>query len=172
MGDKRYIIGLPEKLGKKSSKDFILDDLFFEFIGDVLIKSCLLNVTVSCERKQTYWHLEIKVDGFILTICDRCGDDLNIKIKGNDTFFLKAQERNIKLQDDSIIFISSKVTDFNLKKLLQDTCFFLIPITRKHDIKNCNSDAILNLEKFKTTKTGQLISSKILKEYKKKLKKK
>ena len=81
MGDKRYIIGLPEKLGKKSSKDFILDDLFFEFIGDVLIKSCLLNVTVFCERKQTYWHLEIKVDGFILTLCDRCGDDLNIKIK-------------------------------------------------------------------------------------------
>ena len=99
-------------------------------------------------------------------------DDLNIKIKGNETFFLKVQERNIKLQDDNIIFISSKVTDFNLKKLLQDTCFLLIPITRKHDLKNCNPDAILNLEKFKTTKTGQLISSKILKNYKKKLKKK
>ena len=86
MGDKRYVIGLPEKLGKKSSKDFILDDLFFEFIGDVLIKSCLLNVTVSCERKQTYWHLEIKVDGFILTYVIDV-HDLNNKIKGNDTFF-------------------------------------------------------------------------------------
>ena len=172
MGDKRFVIGLPDKLGKKLSKEFILDEEFFEFIGDVLIESCLLNVKVSCERKQTFWNLEIKVNGFILTVCDRCGDDLKIKLNEKELFYLKVQERNINSQDENIIFVSSKTTDFNLKKLLQETCFLLIPTTRKHNINECNSNVLKNLEKFQIKTTGQLMSSKILKDYKNKIKKK
>ena len=171
MGDKRFNIGLPDKLGKKLSKDFVLNEEFFEFIGDALIESCFLQVHVSVERKQSFWDLEIKVDGFLQTFCDRCGDNLKVSIEGKDLYFLKVQERNKNFHDENIIFISSKKTDFNLKPLLEETCFLLFPVTRKHEIENCNKTVISKLGDIDRKMSGQKISSKILRDLKEKLKK-
>jgi len=171
MGDKRFNIGLPDKLGNELSKDFELNEEFFEFVGDVLIESCFFKVSVSVKRKHSFWDLEVKVDGFLQTFCDRCGDNLKVLIKGKDLYFLKAQERNKNFHDENIIFISSKKTDFNLKPLLEEACFLLFPVTRKHEMKNCNKTVISKLDDKDRKMNGQTISSKILKDLKEKLKK-
>ena len=171
MGDKRFNIGLPDKLGNELSKDFELNEEFFEFVGDVLIESCFFKVSVSVKRKHSFWDLEVKVDGFLQTFCDRCGDNLKVLIKGKDLYFLKAQERNKNFHDENIIFISSKKTDFNLKPLLEEACFLLFPVTRKHKIENCNKKEISKLDDIDRKINGQKISSKILKDLKEKLKK-
>jgi len=171
MGDKRFNIGLPDKLGKKLSKDFVLNEEFFEFVGDVLIESCFFKVSASVERKHSFWDLEVKVDGFLKTFCDRCGDGLKVQIEGKELYFLKAQERNKNFHDENIIFISSKKTDFNLKPLLEEACFLLFPVTRKHEIENCNKAVIRKLDSISGKMNGQKISSEILKDLKEKLKK-
>ena len=171
MGDKRFNIGLPDKLGKKLSKDFVLNEEFFEFVGDVLIESCFFKVSASVERKNSFWDLEVKVDGFLKTFCDRCGDGLKVQIEGKELYFLKAQERNKNFHDENMIFISSKKTDFNLKPLLEEACFLLFPVTRKHEIENCNKAVIRKLDSISGKMNGQKISSEILKDLKEKLKK-
>ena len=171
MGDNKFNIGLPEKLGVQLSKDFLLNEEFFEFVGDVLIESCFLKASVFIERKQSFWDIEVTVDGVLETFCDRCGDDLKIALKGKDLYFLKIKERNQNSHNENVIFISSKKTDFNFKKLLQDTCFLLFPVTRKHKPENCNQLIIDQLEQSVKASQGHKISSEILKDLKEKLKK-
>jgi len=171
MGDKCFNIGLPEKLGSKLSNEFLLNEEFFEFIGDVLIEGCFLKVVVSIERKQSFWNIEIHVDGFLRTLCDRCGDDLEVLINGKELYFLKTKERNKNSEDENIIFISSKKTDFNLRPILQEACFLLFPVTRKHKLADCNQLVINKLEKSNKDFSGQMISSEILTDLKNKLKK-
>ena len=172
MGDKNFNIGLPEKLGAMLSSVFILNEEFFEFIGDMLIESCFLKTLVCIERKHSFWTLQIKVEGSLRTFCDRCGDDLEVPVQGDDLYFLKVQDRNKGSQNENVIFISSKKTDFNLKPILQETCFLMFPVTRKHELEKCNQYVISRLEGSKKRAQGQVISSKILKDLKNKLKKK
>tara|TARA_B100001250_G_scaffold136391_1_gene116787 strand:- start:165 stop:683 length:519 start_codon:yes stop_codon:yes gene_type:complete len=172
MGDKNFYIGLPEKLGAMLSNDFLLNEEFFEFIGDVLIESCLLRTFVSIERKNSFWAMQIKVDGSLSTVCDRCGDNLKMSIQGEELYFLKVKERNKHSQNENVIFISSKKKDFNLKPILQEACFLMLPVTRKHKLENCNQSVVSRLESSKKSPRGQVISSKILKDLKNKLKKK
>ena len=171
MGDKRFNIGLPEKLGGKLSSKFLLNEEFFEFTGDLLIEGCLLKAVVSVERKQSFWTIDIHVDGFIQTFCDRCGDSLRACIKGKELYFLKTKERNKNFENENIIFISSNKTDFNLRPILHEACLLLLPITRKHKPSDCNQLVISQLEKLSKDFSGQMMSSEILKDLKEKLKK-
>ena len=83
----------------------------------------------------------------------------------------KRQERNKNSQTENVIFISSKKTDFNVKKLLQEACFLLLPVTRKHETEDCNQSVLIKLERSNKTTQGQIISSQGLKDLKQKLKK-
>ena len=171
MGDTYFDIGLPEKLGNNLSKNFLLNEELFEFVGDLLIESCVLKTIVFIEKKQSFWNVEIRIEGFLNTFCDRCGDPLKVMVKGIEIYYLKRKERNKNSQNENVIFISSKKTDFNVKTLLQEACFLLFPITRKHQTEDCNQSVLINLEKSNKTVQGQTISSQMLKDLKQKLKK-
>lgn len=171
MGDNSFEISLPEKLGKKLSIDFLLNEEFFEFVSDLIVYKCLLKVVVCVEKKQSFWNCKIDVKGELQTCCDRCGDPLEMNIKGGDTFFVKRQERNKNDQHENMFFISSKKSHFDIKSMLQEVCFFVLPLTRKHDMKDCNQLSMSYLQELNKVSNGQTISSSALKSLKKKLNK-
>ena len=89
MGRLKFDVNLPSLFGKKTIANFNLDKKFFEFSDYLLIDKCDFNAHLVIEKKNTFWQLDIKVNGFANTYCDRCGDPLVLNLKGKDVFSIE-----------------------------------------------------------------------------------
>ena len=64
MGSSKFEMNLPTFFEKKTIGDFNLDEKLFEFSDYLLIDKCDFNAHLVIEKKNTFWQLDIKVNGF------------------------------------------------------------------------------------------------------------
>ena len=146
MGRFNFEVNLPSIFEKKTFANFKLDEKFFEFSDYFLIDNYNFNCDIVIEKKNTFWQLDVKINGAANTYCDRCGDPLVLNLKRTETYFLKKEESSV--QSHNVIYIKHSTEPINLEGVLKEVLFFVIPRKKTHKENDCNLDALKRLDTY------------------------
>ncbi len=166
MGRKKFFINLPSHFGKKTHSNFNLDKKFFEFSDYFLIENYSVDFLIVVEKKNSFLQLDIEIKGLVNTYCDKCGDPLNLRIKTNETFFLK-KKTNHNPQLHNVIYLNHLSEQLNVESVLKESLVFAIPKTKIHPSGECNLDVLKELEKYQKKNNKNLFSDYLKKKLKK-----
>jgi uncharacterized metal-binding protein YceD (DUF177 family) len=158
LGRFKFEANLPSLFGKKTRVNFNLDKKFFEFSDYFLIDNYSVDCAVVIEKKNTFWQLDIEIHGFANTYCDRCGDPLLLNLQGSDIYFLKKQEEENKTEPHNVIYITHSTEPVNLKSVLKEVLFFVIPRTKIHKDNDCNLEVLKKLDTYQKKKNKIFLS--------------
>jgi uncharacterized metal-binding protein YceD (DUF177 family) len=147
MKNKEYIIpfvGL--KLGDHQY-EMLVDQSFFNDIETEDISNVNAIVNVHLTKRSTFLEINASLKGGCSTICDRCGDDMTITLENNQKLIVKFGD-NFE-DNDEIIVIPHHETEIDIKDFIYQMIMLAIPLSKKHDIKDCNQETIAVLNKIK-----------------------
>lgn len=122
------------------SKEYVLSDGFWQMFENSLIPKGTVNARYQIERKVGFFELIICVEGMVQVPCDRCLDDVDIKVKREDRFVVK-----FAAQDDygeDIIYINQDDGMLDIATLFYEASALSLPIVVAHEDGKCNPDMI------------------------------
>ena len=88
--------------------------------------------------------------GVVNTYCDRCGDSLLLRLEGGDIYYIKEKSTNKEV--DNVIFITRASDSVDIKNVLLETLFFLIPKKRVHQELGCDVEVLKKIDSYKNNK--------------------
>ncbi|MDR2652837.1 MAG: DUF177 domain-containing protein [Prevotellaceae bacterium] len=129
---------------------FEIDDKFFEQFDYSEIKQGNLSATVELNRLSTSTIAKITINGNIITVCDRCLDDVTIGIEYEGTLLIKYGESDSNTDsDDEIMYINRGDDTINFAQYIYDSIGISLPNQRLHsDESQCNEEMIKILKKI------------------------
>lgn len=131
--------------------DFHADTAFFSNFEYSLIEDADIKAIISFEKKPSMFRLQLSLDGVVNTVCDRCLDDLQLEIEGEQEFIVKITEETID-EDDHIICLSPNVQELDLTHVIYESIHLLMPIKIAHEeIEDCNPDVIAQLNEINSS---------------------
>lgn len=131
--------------------DFSIGDAFFQSFENSLIEKGQFEIKIIFEKKPNLFLIELIYKGHIQTICDRCLDDLEIKMSDHVDYIVKVTEKLNDEQDD-IIYLSPNEQELDLTHLVYENIHLALPIKMAHKSKkDCNPEVIKKLEELKIT---------------------
>lgn len=131
------------KLNLKSLKDgkhefaYRLDDAYFANIGGE-ITSGEVEAKVECVRHAEVYQLTISLDGYVVTACDRCLDEVELDVVTERNLVVKLGAE-YQEESDEIIIIPEREGVFDLQWLLYEDIILDLPLQRMHEDDDCNS---------------------------------
>ncbi|MDR2125883.1 MAG: DUF177 domain-containing protein [Prevotellaceae bacterium] len=132
--------------------DFIfeIDDKFFEQFAYSEIKQGKLSVNVELNRMSASMIAKITINGKVVTVCDRCLDDVSIDVKFEGTLLVKYGESdNNTDMNDEIIYLNRGDDTIKFAQYIYDSICISLPIQKLHsDESQCNEEMINILNKM------------------------
>ena len=134
--------------------EFIFDvnHLFFEEITYSELKNGQVKVKLDFEKQETMLILSFSIEGSIEVTCDRCADNFNYPIKGEQQLLIQFGDQFIEESSD-IIVIPRGDSEVNLAPYIYEYIFLMLPIQKIHpDNKNgkstCNPEMLKKLNEL------------------------
>jgi uncharacterized metal-binding protein YceD (DUF177 family) len=125
--------------------DFNVGREFFSGFEHSIIVDADVDVFVTFEKKSSLFLLHLSINGMVNTECDRCLDDLQLEIDGEQQFVVKITEKSLD-DEDHIIAISPNEQELDLTHVIYENIHLLMPIKIAHeDVKDCNPEIIKQL---------------------------
>jgi uncharacterized metal-binding protein YceD (DUF177 family) len=147
----RFIIPFESLKDGFHEYDFHADKAFFSNFEYSLIEDADIKAHVDFEKKPTMFRLRLKLDGKVNTVCDRCLDEMQIEIKGEQEFIVKITEKTID-DDDHIITLSPNKQELDLTHVVYESIHLLMPIKIAHDdVNECNPEVIAQLDEINSS---------------------
>ena len=140
------------KIGKHIYK-YKLGDSFFQSFNNPELDKGKVNAAVELEKSENMLVLQILTDGFISTLCDRCGTELDQEIKSANRLIVKFSSENIQ-ETDEIIVLPAEAFEINVSSYLYEFIFLALPAKRKHKKSECDQDALALLKELSTRKVN------------------
>ena len=135
------------------SFDFKLDQSFFEHyhVNDVTDSSIGVHTEMEKEDHMLVFRFDIR--GNITLVCDRCGDPLSVKLKGQQSLVVKLSDHNEEESED-VQIVKESEGSFDLSQFIYEYVSLMIPAYRVHEDDGkgrslCNQDIIKKLEELK-----------------------
>ncbi|MCX7953903.1 MAG: DUF177 domain-containing protein [Bacteroidales bacterium] len=130
----------------KINKSFF-SDFVYENINDVNLDVCLTLI-----KNNDLFDLTFNIEGTILTVCDRCNDDLLMPINFTHHLFIQLSD-NPKEEGTDIIFIPSNTTEIDVSPLIFEAVIFSIPMRHVHEYDEkgnslCNEETLKILSSY------------------------
>lgn len=145
---KEFIIPFEGLKEGKHYYDFEIDRAFFESIEDSLILDGKVNVSLEFEKTSTMLILNFNMSGIIDTECDRCGDFLQIPVKGEQRVIVKFGEETFD-ETEEILILPQHEHELNLMIPIYEMIILSLPHRKVHeDEKDCNPAVIKKLREF------------------------
>ncbi len=127
--------------------EFEIDDKFFEHFGNVPVQHGFLDVLVTLSKQETMLLLDFTMEGTIETLCDRCGDPMELELTGFNELTVKFGPEP-KEEAEDVIVISPKEHELNVAQFIYEYLTLLIPMRNIHE-EDENGESICNLETLK-----------------------
>ncbi len=141
------------KLGKHQFQ-FTLTGKFFEKFELSEIHQSDIEVVVELEKQSTMLILDIELSGVVQSICDRCGDDLEIPIEIDEQLIVKFGQTTGSTEDDILIHGPSEHS-IDLSQYLYEYAHLALPHRHVHELEeDCNPETLKALEKYRTDTTA------------------
>lgn len=114
------------------------------------------NVTLKFDKHESFFELHFDIDGFVITPCDRCGDDFKLTLWDEFDLIIKLDDIEAteeEEEDADVVFIPRSETVLDLSKWLYEFLILSIPLQRVHPNKangesGCNEDVLKLLGQY------------------------
>ena len=140
---KEYIIEFAGLSAGEHLYEFSVEDKFFENLDYSEIKQGNILVKVNLLKQSTMLVLHFDISGTVKVICDRCADDFDLPIHGNNKLIVKVGGTYEESEDDDIIYVADNEHKIDLTQYLYEYIILSIPIRRVHlEEGNCNESTL------------------------------
>lgn len=129
------------------SFDFEVNNKFFACFENSEISEGKLTINLELERKSVLLLITVQAKGKVKVLCDRCGDDFELPLEGNQSVVVKIGNEEGSTNDD-IIFLSLKESEINVAQIIYETISLSLPYHRKHPDGKCNKEALKKIKLF------------------------
>ena len=145
--------GLP--LGESSFR-FEIGEPFFQAFENSQIKDADCSVKVVVMRHQTLLEVTCQVGGFVVVECDRCLEDLTLKvdIEPHLTVGFGAVDVDDDGGDDDVLVIDRSESELNLNQFVYDYICRGLPLVKVHPEGKCNPEMLRYITESEGTDTG------------------
>jgi uncharacterized metal-binding protein YceD (DUF177 family) len=112
------------------------------------------SITLTFDKKSSFFMLHFDIDGCVTVPCDRCGDDFDIKLWDEFNLVIKLAGEDTKVieDEDDVVFIPRSETVLDISKWLYEFVMLSVPLQHIHpDINGkpgCNPGALKLLDKL------------------------
>lgn len=129
------------KQGRHSFK-FEIDGEFFKGYGNTQILDAGCTVRAEVVRHQTIMKVNCLVSGFVVTQCDRCLEDLVLKVdfEREMTVGFGAVELEGTGAEEDVVLIDPTQGELNINQFIYDYVCLSLPIVKVHPEGKCNPD--------------------------------
>lgn len=113
-------------------------------------------INLKFDKHENFFALHFDIDGFIITPCDRCGDEFKMQLWDEFDLIIKLtdMEQDEQIDEDAdIAFIPKSETVLDISKWLYEFLILSIPLQRVHPLgtdgeSTCNPEVLKLLGKF------------------------
>lgn len=113
-------------------------------------------VHVKFVKHESFFELFFDIDGHCSTICDRCGDNLDLQLWDNFNMIVKLDNSLLdnKIEDDAdIVFIPHSETVLDISNWIYEYIILSIPIQKVHQVdangnSTCNPELLKLIDKY------------------------
>lgn len=142
-------------VGLKSGEhrfDYIIDDIFFKDKEYSEVKKAHIDTQVTLTVESNLLVFDIKMEGTIDVLCDRCGDPFDFPVWGENKFIVSLTKDKFEDEDD-ITSLSPDASEIDITQNLYEYVNLLLPQRRVHPSKEdgtsgCNPEALKILNKL------------------------
>lgn len=132
--------------------DFQIGDSFFEHFENSLINQAAVKVQVTLEKHSSFLALQIRLEGTVRLMCDRCLDWYDQPVEDQETVFVKFGETESEEGDD-VIWILPEEYQINVAQLIYEYISISVPLKhvhpdRKDGKSGCDPEMLEKLEKY------------------------
>lgn len=136
------------------SFNFTVDSKFFEAIGSDDIAKGLIKVDLVMDKQSRMLVLDFNIKGAIVVDCDRCAEDVEVKVKAEKRLVCKFINDGSDSED--ILFLDEKDAFLDLSIVINEFILLSLPMRKVHpDDKNgkptCNAEQLERLKKLSVT---------------------
>jgi uncharacterized metal-binding protein YceD (DUF177 family) len=130
--------------------DFEIAGEFFECFEKSEIETGKLEVKVVLNKKPQLLELNVRIEGYVQVICDKCLDTFNMPLKYSDDLYVKFGESYEEI-DEKVIVLKENSHNLNLSQFLYEYIHLSIPYRRVHpnDEKGnstCNAEMLSQIQ--------------------------
>lgn len=133
-----------------------IDDQFMqERLEDGEFKDWNVRITLTFDKKNSFFLLRFDVDGYVTVPCDRCGDDFRLRLwdEFNLVIKLTGEETEGLEDEDDVIFIPRSETVIDISNWLYEFIMLSVPLQHIHPDNEdgspgCNQQALKLLNKL------------------------
>mgnify|MGYP002623391692 FL=1 len=148
------IKGLP--FGESSFR-FEIGEPFFQAFENSQIKDADCSVRVNVIRHQTLLDVVCEVAGFVIVECDRCLEDLTLKVDIAPQ--LTVGFGNVEVEEDAegdvdVLVVDHAQRELNLNQFVYDYVCLGLPLVKVHPEGKCNPEMLRYLSESEGTETG------------------
>lgn len=149
MDEKAQNIFIPLKGLPKGghSFSFAIDGEFFQTFGNTQIKDAGCTVKADVIRRSTLMSVQCMVGGFVVVECDRCLEDLTLKVDVERE--LTVGFGNVDMDDagdeEDVIVVSEGDDQVDISQFIYDYVCLSLPIVKVHPEGKCNPEMLKRL---------------------------
>lgn len=141
-----YNIDLKNLRETSTTYTYKIDDEFFKLIDATDIQKGELDVTLTVKKEIGAFKLSFHIEGYVVGICDRCLDEVEIDVDTDNT--LKVKLGNEFSDDDEIITIPESEGYINVAWNIYEFAYLSLPCRIVHEEGECNEEMQEALNNF------------------------
>lgn len=150
-----YLISFTGLKNGEHKYDYVIDDFFFKQREYSEIQQAHIDAKVTLIKEIHLLVFDIKMEGTINVMCDRCGDAFDFPVWGEKKLIISLT--NDRFEDDDIVSIPLDSSEIDIAQYLYEYVTLLLPQRRIHPDKEggasgCNAEALKILNKLSEKK--------------------
>ena len=148
------IKGLP--FGESSFR-FEIGEPFFQAFENTQIKDADCSVRVSVIRHQTLLDVVCEITGFVIVECDRCLDDLTLKVDIAPRLtvgFGSVEVDEEGAEDEDVVVVDHSQRELSLNQFIYDYVCLSLPLVKVHPEGKCNPEMLRYISESEGQQTG------------------
>ncbi len=144
-----------KKAANSQSLTFLLQNDFFKGLEQNEIFGGEVEATVCVkEPLDGRFKLSVSVKGTVVVQCDRCLDEMELPVEGEDNINISADDDEA-IGDDTIILPPNVGYNYDLGWYIYELVALLLPIQRVHADGECNEDMESLLRSMKSSELSE-----------------
>jgi len=127
--------------------DLKIDNTFFDHYEYAEIKSGSVKIHLDLEKKERMLIFDFTINGTVSLPCDRCGEPIDIVIRGKEGLIVKLGIKYIEESED-VLIIPETDKMFDVSSFLYEIMHLILPAKRVHP-DNIDGESQCNPEVLK-----------------------
>jgi uncharacterized metal-binding protein YceD (DUF177 family) len=153
MENQHFFIELNDRDILEKSFTTDLNDQFFQEMGGYISKGNIKAVAVCKKAAGNDFNFMIHSVGYVSTPCDRCLDDVELRIDIQNSIEVKIGEQDE--DDGDSLIVAAEHHAFDLNFLVYQLVALSLPITRVHQPGRCNQAMMKILSQHQVARSNE-----------------